>query len=63
MEDAALELVQGSKELSKGADTLGSRYAEFDQGIDTMQSGIDVLMRARLPLLPESQNIPQVRTH
>ena len=43
MEDAALELVQGSKELSKGADTLGSRYAEFDQGIDTMQSGIDVL--------------------
>lgn len=43
MEDAALELVQGSKELSKGADTLGSRYAEFDQGIDTMQSGIDAL--------------------
>lgn len=43
MEDAALELVQGSKELSKGADTLGSRYAEFDQGINTMQSGIDVL--------------------
>ena len=43
LEDAALQLVDGSSELSKGADTLGSSYQEFDAGIATLKSGIDVL--------------------
>ena len=43
LEDAALKLVDGSAELSKGADTLDSKYKEFDDGVNTLKSGIDAL--------------------
>lgn len=43
LEDAAMQLVDGSSQLSEGADTLGSSYGEFDAGIQTLKTGIDAL--------------------
>lgn len=43
LEDAALQLVDGSSRLSEGAETLGSSYEEFDQGVQTLKDGINTL--------------------
>lgn len=43
LEDAALQLVDGSAQLSEGTQTLGSSYAEFDQGVQTLKDGIHTL--------------------
>lgn len=43
LENAALELTDGSRQLSAGADTLGSSYEEFDEGIQALKSGIEIL--------------------
>ena len=43
LEDAALQLVDGSSRLSEGAQTLGSSYEEFDQGVQTLKDGISTL--------------------
>lgn len=41
LEDAALQLVDGSEELFNGTDTLNSNYQELDSGIQTLKAGID----------------------
>lgn len=43
LENAAMQLVDGSARLSEGADTLGDSYEEFDAGIQTLKTGIDAL--------------------
>lgn len=41
LEEAALQLVDGSEELFNGTDTLNSNYQELDSGIQTLKAGID----------------------
>ena len=43
LEDAAMELVDGSKALSDGVDTLKDSYKELDDGIGTLKDGADEL--------------------
>ncbi|MFR8494139.1 MAG: hypothetical protein ACLVC1_11555 [Mediterraneibacter gnavus] len=52
-------LVDGSSQLSEGADTLEAAYGEFDAGIQTLKTGIDALQAKELALCPmESTAIP-----
>ena len=41
LEEATLQLVDGSEELFNGTDTLNSNYQELDSGIQTLKAGID----------------------
>ena len=40
LEDATLQIVDGSKDLATGTNTLYKNYGTFDEGIATLQSGI-----------------------
>lgn len=50
LEDVALKLVDGSCEISKGADKLGAGYEEFDEGVGTLKDGIGALKSGVLEL-------------
>ena len=41
LEEATLQLVDGSEELFNGTDTLNSNYQELDSGIQALKAGID----------------------
>ena len=41
LEEATLQLVDGSEESFNGTDTLNSNYQELDSGIQTLKAGID----------------------
>ena len=43
LEDAALQLVEGSGQLYQGASELESRYGEFQQGVNTLAEGVHSL--------------------
>ena len=63
MEDAALERCRAQKSCPKELTRWEVDMQNLIRGSIRCKAESMLWMRARLPLLPESQNIPQVRTH